>query len=300
MPESPIPALFKRLIDRIQPTPADVDRYASHRKTVQTRLKSTVGAATIQPIGSFARRTALHNGSDLDLMVQLPIESIRRSGGLVAPVTILNKIRAELAARYPDTDLRGSGPAVSICFAQKKYTVDVVPAVFDGIHDQVAHYRIPNRNNRWILACPPDHNRFLKAEDTRTGGKLGNTCQLIKFWTRCRQPRIPLHSFTSEMRIATSGICRGAKAYAICTAESLIHLLQHLDDICPDPLGVSTEMTLIDSRPKLARARTALNASIDRVIRAVRAEESGDFKEAIRLWDLVFNGHFPRKAATHA
>lgn len=300
MPESPIPALFKRLIDRVQPTDADVERYASHRKTVQTRLKSAVGAVTIQPIGSFARGTALHNGSDLDLMVQLPITSIRRSGGLVAPVTILNKIRGELAARYPDTDLRGSGPAVSICFAQKKYMVDVVPAIFDGVHNRVAHYRIPQRDNRWILACPLDHNRYLKAEDVSTGGKQGNTCQLIKFWMRCRQPRIPLHSFTAEMLIATSGICRGAKSYALCVTESLIHLLDNLGEVCSDPLSVSTEMTLVDSRPKSKHAQTALSASIERALRALKAEASGDFKEAIRLWDLVFNGHFPHKAATHA
>jgi hypothetical protein len=294
MPDTPIPALFRKLLDRIQPTEADLARYASHRNTVQIRLKTALQATTVHPIGSFPRGTALHDGSDLDLMVPLPASSLRRAGARVQPVTVLNKIRAELAARYPDTDLRGSGPAVSLCFAQKKYTVDVVPAVFAGTHDKIAHYQIPHRENRWILACPVAHNRLLRAEDERTGGKLGHTCQLIKYWMRCRQPRIPLHSFTAEMFIATYGICRGARSYAACVADSLVCLLDNLDNVCSDPLGVSTEMELVDSDAKSERAATALRASAERAQRALSAEASGNFREAARLWNLVFNGHFPK------
>ncbi len=294
MSESPIPALFRKLILRIQPTPTDVARYEGHRRTVQTRLRSTVGAGTIQQIGSFARNTALHSGSDLDLMVQLPVESIRRGGKRIGPVTVLNRIRDQLSARYPDTDLRGSGPAVSVRFARNKYMVDVVPAIFVGIHNSVAHYEIPSRDDRWILACPADHNRLLKAEDASTGGKLRHTCQLLKYWMRCREPKHPLHTFTAEMLIATSGICRGASSYADCFAASLEYLLEHLDATCTDPLGVSTEMMLVDTRAKLNRAASALRSSIERTMRANHAESDGNYKESVRLWDLIFNRNFPR------
>jgi Second Messenger Oligonucleotide or Dinucleotide Synthetase domain len=280
-------------VARIQPTTADLDRYAGHRRTVTTRLKSTLGAGTILPIGSFPRGTALHNGSDLDLMVQLPVSSIQRGGHRNEPVTVLKKIRDELDARYPDTDLRGSGPAISVWFAKKKYMVDVVPAIFDGVHEGIACFKIPSRDNRWILACPAEHNRLLKAEDERSGGKLRHTCQLIKFWMRCRQPRIPLHSFTAEMFIATAGICRGAKSYASCFTDGLLCLYKNLGEVCEDPTGVSTEMTLVDTPAKSERAANALDASATRAIRAIEAEAGGNFKESIRLWNIVFNGYFP-------
>jgi predicted nucleotidyltransferase len=299
MAENRIPALFQRLIHKITPTEADEERYRGHRKTVQTRLKSTLEASTIQPIGSFARGTALHSGSDLDLLVQLPTATIHRGGRRISPTTVLNKIRAQLEARYPDTDMRGSGPAVSVYFAQKKYMVDVVPAIFVGKRGQVFCYEIPGRDDRWILACPAEHNRFLKSEDDGTGGKLRRTCQLIKYWMRCRDPRIPLHGFTTEMFIAISGICRGASSYAACVTESFDLLLENLDAACEDPLGVSTEMTLVDTQAKLRRAATALAASRKRALQALHAELTGDYEEALRLWNIIFNGNFPRSVGRH-
>lgn len=296
MPDTPIPALFRKLLDRIQPTEADLARYASHSNTVQIRLNTALQATNVQQIGSFPRGTALHDGSDLDLMVTLPTSSLQRGGTRVQPVTVLKKIRTELAARYPNTDRRGSGPAFTLRFSQNKYTVDVVPAIFAGIHDKIAHYQIPDRDNRWILACPIAHNRHLQSENERTGGKLAHTCQLIKHWMRCREPRIPIHSFTAEMFIANSAICRGAKTYATCVTEALICLLRNLNKVCHDPLGVSVEMVLVDSAAKSERATVALQASVERALRALDAEESGDLGEATRLWNIVFNGCFPKTA----
>lgn len=295
MTDSRIPALFRRLIEKITPTDVDEQHYARHRKTVQTRLQSTLQAGTIQPIGSFARGTALHSGSDLDLMVQLPTSTIHHGGRRNSPATVLGKMRAELAARYPDTDIRGSGPAVSIYFARKKYMVDVVPAIFVGKRGQVFCYEIPGRDDRWILACPAEHNRFLKAQDAATGGKLSRTCQLVKYWARCRTPGYPLHGFTTEMFLAVSGICRGAGSYASCVTRSFEFLLDHIGDACADPLGISTEMMLMDTRSKRQRTATALESSLDRARLALDAEADGNDEEAIRLWDIVFNHSFPHR-----
>ncbi len=81
-------------------------------------------------VGSVGRGTAVSGTSDLDMLYVLPPDVYKKfdvyeSNG---QSSLLQEIKETLRERYPRTDTKGDGQAVVVSFANRSYTIDLVPA----------------------------------------------------------------------------------------------------------------------------------------------------------------------------
>jgi hypothetical protein len=290
LPPDEIKLRFQRFVELLEPTPAEVEKYGSHQHTVTRRLETYLGA-TVLPVGSHARSTYLRQSSDLDLFAIIPTENALWGGNRKSSTTILRNVRAELEQRFRDTEIGKSGPSVLVNFGQGNYSVDVVPAV--KIADDL--YEIPASEGGWLRSNPIAHNKYLREQNDASGGKLRKISMLVKYWARCRRS-ISLHSFTTEIILADSGVCRGVKSYGELLHGALSRLLEYTDHPYPDPLGISNSLRLTSSDGKARKLRGVLETSLERIALALKAERERRINDALAHYQVVFNRNFPMRA----
>ena len=141
--------------------------------------------------------------------------------------------------------------------------------------------------------APEAHNTYLKAADTQSVGKLRRTTQLLKYWRSCRTPAIPLASIHLELLLASENVCVGAKSYSRCLRDAF-HLLRNRE--CRglrDPLGIAGVLYAVQTTAQAEQLVSAVDYAAEHAQSAVEAQERKDWKEALRQWDIVFNGKFP-------
>jgi hypothetical protein len=257
---------------------------------VTRRLETYLGA-TVLPVGSHARSTYLRQSSDLDLFAIIPTENALWGGNRKSSTTILRNVRAELEQRFRDTEIGKSGPSVLVNFGQGNYSVDVVPAV--KIADDL--YEIPASEGGWLRSNPIAHNKYLREQNDASSGKLRKISMLVKYWARCRRS-ISLHSFTTEIILADSGVCRGVKSYGELLHGALSRLLEYTNIAYPDPLGISDSLRLTSSDGKARKLRGVLETSLERIALALKAERERRINDALAHYQVVFNRNFPMRA----
>jgi len=292
LPPDEIRLRFLRLVDLLEPTQGELDKYASHQNTVTRRLENYLSAAVL-PVGSHARNTYLRRSSDLDLFAILPSESALWGGNRKASATILKNVRVELATRFRDTEIGKSGPSVLVNFGQGGYAVDVVPAIRVNSREH-GLYEIPASERGWLLTNPVAHNKYLMEQNDASTGKLRKISMLVKYWARCRRS-LSLHSFTSEIILADSGVCKGVKSYGELLHGAFARLLEYADRPYPDPLRISNSLTLASTESKARKLRGVLKTSLERIDAALKAERAGCINEALGHYQIVFNRNFPIK-----
>lgn len=289
---------FASLLSRTALDGRALFKFARHRSTVSGRLKSSFELSQIIPIGSGARGSAIAQSSDLDLLVVLRRQEVTWGDRLMSSDSVLRNLRAELDGRFQQTELGKDGQAISVYFESGQYPVDVVPAAFSKMVQiggrTIPVYIIPNGQGEWLVTSPAAHNSYIGSGDVRSGGKLKNVAKLIKYWRWCRTPEIPLNSFHVEMLLASENICAGVKTYPTCLAEALDKLAARKCRALVDPLGISGYIKAANTESKQERVVAAVADSAFHAGRAVAAERAGDVDEALRQWDIVFNGLFPR------
>jgi hypothetical protein len=286
---------FATLLRRIQPLASERGAAHRHAQTIQARLATAFNVRNFQVVGSHARSTAIRSYSDVDYFAVVAREDARWGGRYMTSDTVLDTVRNELRARFPTTNISRDGQAVVLDFGQADFRVDVVPAIFAEFRPNVGPiFGIPDGNGGWMTTSPAGHNKFLQTADRRSGGKLKRTAQLIKFWRECRQPRVALSSFHVEMVLARERICEGAKSYAVCLAEAFDVLRRREGRAQTDPLGVAGNIPAARTGTQREGLIAALDWARDHAFRACDAEARGDFAEASRQWDIVFNGRLPK------
>jgi hypothetical protein len=291
-----IAARFVKLIGRISPSPRDNLIYRVHENTVRRRLETAFQANRVARIGSYARGSAIRATSDIDLMLILKRDEVRRGESWKTSTTVLGHVRDELLSRYPRTDVVRDVHAVVVRFADNQHPVDVVPA-FYWQHGGVKNYpiyMIPDGDGGWMPTSPYAHNKFIKEADERSRGKLMRVARLVKFWRRCREPHIPLNSFHLEMLLAAEDICSGPKSYAVCFNNALAALANSEGRALRDPLGISGLIPAAGTEDKRQKVQAATGSSAGHAYKAISAEIQGRIDEAIRQWDIVFNYEFPK------
>lgn len=293
---------FRTLLARIEPSDRDSAVYDSHRQSVTRRLETVFSATNVELIGSYSRGSGIRSTSDIDLLLKLKREEVRRGDRYKSSSTILDHVRTELLNRYPNTSVMRDVHAVVVKFADNQYPVDVVPGFYYQ-HGGAMNYpvfAIPNGVGGWMPASPQAHNKFISDADVQSGGKLKRTAKLIKFWRHCRTPSIPLNSFHVELFLAQEKVCVGAISYAVCFNNALAKLANRQSQPLTDPVGISGQIPAAYTEDKRRKVQEALIASANRAYKAIQAEKSGNMNEALRLWDLVFNGYFPKSAVAAA
>lgn len=289
-----IAAAFQRLLERSELTESDHRGFTGHREQIQTRLSGTFEVSKFMIIGSYSRGCAIRQTSDLDLMIVLRRNEVMWGGSLVSSDGVLERVRRDLASRFPNTALGRDGQAVVVDFADGR-AIDVVPAYFgDAQATGWPVYRIPRGDGGWLPTAPDSHGKYLSEADRRSGGKLKNVARIAKYWRTTRETPVPLSSFYVELVLATTDVCRVAESHTMTFARLLVELESRGCGPVADPLGVSGTIAGCASEAKRTSAMRTISAASQRAVAAVEAEQKGKLDEALRFWDVVFNGGFAR------
>lgn len=292
---------FAKLLERTEPTVAEIAAYSSHRDSIQTALRAGLDdRVRVFAIGSASRNSGLRSFSDLDVMAKLPIDLVRRGSGFVSSDTTIKHVRAALSTTFPRTEIGKDEQAIVVQFAAGSRSVDVVPAVWlesiavPALGRQRPVFAIPDGNGGWLPTSPAAHGDYITREDERARWKLGPTARLVKFWRYCRAQHVPLQSFHVELVLAQEGICTGPRSYSSCLTAAFTTLAHRSGTALVDPLGISPAIPAASTAAKRKGCRRALHHAAEHACKAFDAELQGDFQEAWRQWNIVFNGQFPR------
>lgn len=285
---------FDLLLEQIEPRDSDYKLYLKHQNSLTKRLQSSFTANKIELIGSFRRGTAISGSSDIDLLLVLSRSEVKRGEGWKTSTTILGNMRKQLRDRYWNTYVGIDKQAVTAHFADGKHPVDIVPAVYEGNGGTLNYpiYAIPDGTGEWMLTSPQAHNKFINDADILSGGKLKQTSKLLKFWRECRSPVIPLNMFYMEMILANEEICQEDMSLGLCLNNALAFLAESKCEDLEDPLEVSENIRAAHSETKIKSVDQFAYSFAKKAYKALVAEVEGNFEEAFRLWNLVFNGYF--------
>lgn len=286
---------FATLIARCQLTQRDLDLFGGHRNTVTTAVKTRLDTVKVDVIGSFARATAIHNASDVDLLLVLSRSALTWGGSLKSSGRALGEVRDALRERYPGTAIGRDGQAVVVSFNDGGHPVDVVPACYveQGGRLNYPLYAIPDGRNGWMETSPGAHNRFIGDADARSGGKVKYVSQAFKVWRDARSGGVPISAFHVELVLASEGIADGARTYSSIFRDLLVVLARRECAALRDPIGVSGLIAASATEPKRQQAARTVLDSARHADAAITAERQGDTREAVRQWGIVFNGRFP-------
>ena len=290
-------AQFNKLLSRVTPSLYDLQTYGRHEETVKRRLSTVFQANNVVRIGSYSRGSSIRLFSDIDLMLVLERQEVRPRQQWKTSTSVLNRVRNELLFRYPRTTVVRDGEAVVVRFGANQHPIEIVPAFYweHGGAKNYPIFGIPDGDGWWTRTSPQAHNKFINDANLRSGAKLKKVARLIRYWRQGWQVPVPLSGFYVETLLARDGICNGAKSYAQCVNDLLATLANNECASLIDPMGVTEYIDVANTEEKRRRTQVAVSTSAKRAYRALIAEFRGDIDEATRLWDLVFNGRFPRR-----
>jgi hypothetical protein len=285
---------FRLLLSRTEPLASELDLARSHANSIETRLSSEFTVKKFLIVGSHSRDTAIRSHSDVDYFAVIARKDARWGEDSKNSNTVLANVRRVLDAAFDQTDVAKDGQAIVVGFGRGERSVDVVPAVFQGMSPNGRPvYGMPDGAGKWMPTSPEGHNKYIAEANGRSGGKLRGTAQLLKFWRECRSPRVPIMSFHLELLLAGDDVCRVGMSYADCVLAAFRLLARRECRGYPDPLGISGNVRAAGTDAKRATALAAVQYARDHAASAVEADARGDLAEARRQWDIVFNGSFP-------
>jgi predicted nucleotidyltransferase len=293
--QSPVAVSFSKIVARAQLTSRDVALFDSHRFTIARAIENRLDFSKAEIIGSFARDTAIHGSSDVDLLVVLRKRSLTWGDSLKRSTTVLADVRLALQDRFPGTMVGKDGQAVVVGFNDGQHPVDVVPACYLQQGGPYNHpvYGIPDGAGGWLVTSPSSHNRLVAEADGRAGGKLKYAAQIFKYWRCTRSVVVPLSGFHAELLLAHEGVCEGARSYAEIFRDLLVILSNRGCSALNDPLDISGRIEAAATSAKRAQAVRTVDDSARHADAAVQAESAGNYREALRQWQMAFNDRFP-------
>jgi hypothetical protein len=291
-----VPTAFLALIRRAQLTNRDVELFGSHKGTIARAIDARLDAVKVEPIGSLARGTAVHGLSDLDLLLVLTRKALTWGSNLKASTTVLGEVRDALRDRYRATGIGRDGQAVVANFNDGDHSVDIVPGCYleQGGRYNYPIYAIPDGCGGWMRTSPGSHNRYISDADARARGQLKYVAQLFKVWRQARAVLVPISGFHVELLLAYEGICEGARSYSAILRDLFVILANRGCAGLRDPVEISGVIPAANSEAKRQQALRTVTDSALHADAALRAERAGEIREALRQWNIVFNGEFPR------
>lgn len=278
---------FNDFYDKLKTSAAETVAAKSHRASVEACLKSNFGLNRFTRIGSFGNGTNINAHSDVDYLACLPTSALTETS-----TASLVKVKNALDARFPNTGVKVSTPAVVCPFGTYK-SEDTEVVVADYIREENGFkvYEIADGNNGWMEVSPDAHNCYVSTVDKKHGGKVKPLIRFIKAWKYYRD--VPIKSFYLEMRVAKYADAESSIVYDIDVKNILAMLEDNELAAMQDPMGVAgyiypctTEAFKQDALSKLITAAT-------RAKKAREAEENRDTKMAFDWWRQLYNDKFP-------
>lgn len=130
-------------------------------------------------VGSFGRHTAINGVSDLDMIFVLP-PGIRSSyDGDTGPRRILERVRDDLKARYPNTEVRVDQCVVRVQFTSNAFKFEVQPAFAndDGSFDYP-----DTKAEAWRVTKPREEIAATKECNDRTSTNMRHLARMVRAW----------------------------------------------------------------------------------------------------------------------
>jgi hypothetical protein len=130
-------------------------------------------------VGSYGRHTAIRGVSDLDMIYVLPANLRSSYSSETGPRRMLNRVRDDLTARYPNTDIRVDQCVVRVQFTSNKFKFEVQPAFenSDGSFDY------PDTKAKcWKVTRPRKEIAATKACNDRTSTNMRHLARMARAW----------------------------------------------------------------------------------------------------------------------
>ena len=150
-------------------------------------------------VGSWAKGTQTRPPQDVDLFFELPVDEFQRFERYTGnkQSALLQEVKNNLLATYPQTSMRGDGQVVVVGF--NTIVIEVVP-VFR--YDSIGRFYMPDTNagGRWKLVDPLAEIALLDAADTASRNNARVMAKMLKTWKR--ECNVPLKSYQIELLAA--------------------------------------------------------------------------------------------------
>ncbi|MEU8073769.1 nucleotidyltransferase [Micromonospora sp. NPDC049151] len=130
-------------------------------------------------VGSYGRHTAIRGVSDLDMIYILPANLRSSYDSETGPRRILNRVRDDLKARYPNTEIQVDQCVVRLQFTSNKFKFEVQPAFenADGTFDYP-----DTKSESWKVTKPRHEITATKDCNDRTSKNMRHLARMARAW----------------------------------------------------------------------------------------------------------------------
>ncbi len=278
---------FRDFLKKLTPSSVETDAAKRHRASIEACLKSNFGMNRFIRIGSFGNGTSISGYSDVDYLASLPADRLYRSSSYS-----LTKVRDVLNARFPNTGVRVSCPAVTVPFGTKKSEAhEIVPAYYVKDNNEFKIYGIADCADSWMNACPDAHNAYVKSVDEKFNGKVKPLIRFIKAWKYYQN--VPISSFYLELRVAKYASGESSIIYEHDVKRVLCWLRDNNLPKIQDPMGISGYIYPCKSDTAYNDAMSKLRTAATRSEKARESADKGNISDAFYWWNLLYNDQFP-------
>ena len=286
-----LPADFTTLLSSLQPGDEDVAAAKAAHEKVREQLRTDDASKEAHKdtflSGSYARRTAINDINDVDVICILDIDH-----RITGPEVCLAWIEGILGRYYKETKRQGRSVGAS---AAKKVWLDIVPATPVSTDD--GPLWIPDREAReWVQTHPKGQISAAVNKNRTTNGYFVQVVKLLKFW-RDRLGTDPCNpkSYILETLIQSTIGCPSSHAGAVVNVlEGIEHTYgsyRNLDivPIISDPgytsVNVAKRWTSSEFKAFLVQVKSAA---------ATARNAFNNFDEAAsrKLWRQLFGPQF--------
>lgn len=130
-------------------------------------------------VGSYGRHTAIRGVSDLDMIYILPANLRSSYDSDTGPRRILNRVRDDLKARYPNTDIQVDQCVVRVRFTSNKFKFEVQPA----FENADCSFDYPDtRSESWRVTKPRDEITATRDCNDRTSKNMRYLARMARAW----------------------------------------------------------------------------------------------------------------------
>ncbi|MFJ1768366.1 nucleotidyltransferase [Amycolatopsis sp. NPDC088138] len=130
-------------------------------------------------VGSYGRHTAIRGVSDLDMIYVLPAGLRSNYSSETGPRRMLDRVRKDLTARYPNTGIRVDQCVVRVQFTSNKFKFEVQPAFenSDGSFDYP-----DTKAKSWKVTKPRAEITATKGCNDRTSTNMRHLARMARAW----------------------------------------------------------------------------------------------------------------------
>lgn len=276
---------FDILIDRLKHSEVESSSATTHRGSIESRLKADFEMTRMFRSGSYGHGTSLSVISDIDYFAVIPPKKLWKDSSYS-----LSTVKYSLSARFPNTGVNVSSPAVVVPFANGTQRHEIIPAYANGTKNGYNVYSIPNRYGAWMDASPTAHNAWVNETNNALAKRLKQLIRLVKYWNYVKSAG--LRSFYIELRVTEYARGESSIIYKFDVKRALAHLSNKGLAAMQDPQGISGYVYPCSDAVK-PTALSKVNNALTRATKAREEEEKGNTQSAYEWWDKVFDGKFP-------